>query len=33
LVLDGFLLIDVKGNVLKEIKKTFEKPNYIVVLE
>jgi sugar lactone lactonase YvrE len=31
LVLDGFLLIDVKGNVLKEIKKTFEKPNYIVV--
>ena len=31
LVLGGFLLIDVKGNVLKEIKKTFEKPNYIVV--
>jgi hypothetical protein len=28
---DGFLIIDVKGNVLKEIKKTFERPYYIVV--
>jgi len=27
----GFLIIDIKGNVLKEIKTTFEDPYYIVV--
>ena len=28
----GFLIIDIKGNVLKEIKKTFEYQYYIVVV-
>jgi outer membrane protein assembly factor BamB len=27
----GFLIIDIKGNVLKEIKMAFENPYYIVV--
>jgi DNA-binding beta-propeller fold protein YncE len=31
LVLGGFLIIDIKGNVLKEVRITFENPCYIVV--
>jgi hypothetical protein len=31
LVLGGFLIIDIKGNVLKEVRTTFEIPCYIVV--
>ena len=31
LSLSGFLLIDIKGNVLKKVKTTFTSADYIVV--
>jgi hypothetical protein len=30
---DGFLIIDIKGNVLKEVKTLFENPSYIVTIQ